>query len=99
MGGGMGMPVEKAKNFKVSLKRLIGYLKPHRINLIVVLVFAIASTTFSVYSPKLMSRATNKLQDAYMARTMIKKVSDGQRKPLRGSVKQCRKPRQKLLIR
>lgn len=79
MGGGFGMPVEKAKNFKASLKRLIGYLKPHRINLIIVLIFAIASTTFSVYSPKEMSKATNKLQKAYVARTMLKNVSDGQK--------------------
>jgi ATP-binding cassette subfamily B protein len=78
--GGFGMPVEKAKNFKGSLNRLVRYLKPHRINLIVVLIFAIASTIFTVYSPKVMSEAMNKLQDSYMSRNMLKNMSEGQKK-------------------
>jgi ATP-binding cassette subfamily B multidrug efflux pump len=77
--GGIGMPVQKAKNFKASLKRLIGYLKPHRINLIIVLIFAIASTTFSIFTPKISGKAINKLQDGYMARQMLQKMSDAQK--------------------
>ena len=36
--GGFGMPVQKAKDFKGTLRRLIGYLAPHRPALIVVIV-------------------------------------------------------------
>jgi ATP-binding cassette subfamily B multidrug efflux pump len=80
MGGPpMGRPVEKAKNFKKSLRRLLGYLKPHRINLIIVLIFAIASTTFTIVSPKVLGHAMNKLQDGYMAGKMIDGMSKGQK--------------------
>jgi ATP-binding cassette subfamily B protein len=64
MGGGpmgMGMPGEKAKNFKGTLKRLIGYLKPRQTQLILVLLTAILSTVFSIVSPKIMGKAVTKL--------------------------------------
>ena len=50
--GSFGRPVEKAKNFKGTLKRLLRYLKPHKINLIIVLVFAIVSTAFTIVCTK-----------------------------------------------
>lgn len=78
MRGGFGRPVEKAKDFKGSLKRLVGYLKPHRKNLLIVLVFAIASTSFTIAAPKVMSKATNKLQNAYMARKILSEMAKGQ---------------------
>lgn len=60
-GPGMGMPVEKAKDFKGTLRRLIKYLRPRMIQLIIVLIMAIASTVFSIFSPKIMGKATTKL--------------------------------------
>ncbi len=78
--GGMGAPVEKAKNFKSTLKRLIRYLKPHRINLIIVLIFAIASTTFTIVAPKIQAKAMNKLQDGYMAGKVLKQLDEAQTK-------------------
>ena len=78
--GGFGMPVQKAKNFKGTLKRLIKYLKPHKINLIIVLIFAIASTAFTIAAPKITGKAMNKLQDGYMARMMLGKMSEAQEK-------------------
>lgn len=76
--GGMGRPVEKAKDFKGTLKRLIRYLKPHRMNLLIVLIFAIASTSFAIASPRVMGKATNKLQSAFMVRKMLPEVEKGQ---------------------
>jgi len=58
---GMGMPVQKAKNFKGTLKRLIGYLKPYKLQLLSVLITAIISTVFAIVSPKIMGKATTKL--------------------------------------
>lgn len=78
MGGGFGRPVEKAKDFKGTFRRLIRYLKPHRTNLIVVLIFAIASTSFTIAAPKITSKAMNKLQNAYMARKMLSEMAKGQ---------------------
>ncbi|MDP4157588.1 MAG: ABC transporter ATP-binding protein, partial [Bacillota bacterium] len=78
-GGHFGAPVQKAKDFKGTLKRLLRYLKPHTLNLIMVLVFAIASTSFTIAAPKIMSKAMNRLQDAYMAKMMLEKMSDAQK--------------------
>jgi len=66
--GAMGRPVEKAKNFNGTLIRLIGYLKPRRYNLILVFIFAILSTIFSIVSPKIMGKATTKLFEGLIAK-------------------------------
>lgn len=76
--GGFGRPAEKPKDFKGSFKRLIGYLKPHRMNLLIVLICAIASTAFTIAAPKIMSKAMNKLQSSYMASRMLTEMSKGQ---------------------
>lgn len=60
-GPGMAMPVEKAKDFKGTLKRLIRYLRPHKLQLIAVLAMAALSTVFSILSPWVMGKATTKL--------------------------------------
>ena len=67
-GPGMGMPVEKAKDFKGTLKRLILYLRPHKVQLAAVLVMAILSTVFSIFSPKVMGKATTKLFEGIVAK-------------------------------
>ncbi len=80
MGGPpMGMPVEKAKNFKGALKRLANYLKPQKTRLLIVLIFAIASMCFTVYSPKVSAKAINKLSDAWMAKSSVSQMAEGQK--------------------
>ena len=76
--GHMGMPVQKPKNFKKSIKRLIGYLKPYKNKLLAVLIFSVLSTSFAIASPKIMARAVNALQRGYMAKTLIEKITDVQ---------------------
>lgn len=66
--GMMAMPGQKAKNFKGSLKRLLVYLKPFTLTLILVLAAAILSTIFSIASPKILGRATDLLFDGMMAK-------------------------------
>lgn len=60
-GGRPGMPVQKAKDFKGTFRRLVGYLKPFRFTLITVFAAAIVSTVFSILSPKILGHATTKL--------------------------------------
>ncbi|MBA3926075.1 ABC transporter ATP-binding protein [Listeria rustica] len=65
-GGGPGggrtvMPTAKPKEFKKSLFRLLGYMKPRAISLIVVLLLAILSTIFNVISPKELGKATTEI--------------------------------------
>ncbi|XID94051.1 ABC transporter ATP-binding protein [Paenibacillaceae bacterium WGS1546] len=67
-GGGMGMPIQKAKNFKGTLRRLLGYLRPQRMKLLVVLLAAIASAAFGIYSPKVLGEATTKLFEGMMGK-------------------------------
>lgn len=63
MRGGHGpmMAGEKAKDFKGSLKKLFNYLKPFRIHLLVIVLFAAASTVFSIIGPKILAKATDEL--------------------------------------
>lgn len=75
---GMGRPVEKAKDFKGTFKRLLRYLRPHKINLLIVSIFAILSTLFTIAAPKIASKAMNKLQNSYMASKMLSEMAKGQ---------------------
>ena len=62
-GGPRGMgAVEKAKDFKGTLKVLIKkYLSQYKIGLIIVMIFAIASTVFSIVGPKIAGNATTEI--------------------------------------
>ncbi|HEX6109210.1 MAG TPA: ABC transporter ATP-binding protein, partial [Ktedonobacteraceae bacterium] len=57
----VGMPVQKAKNFRGTLYRLIGYFKPQKYLLLLVLVFAVIGTVFNIVGPKILGLATTKL--------------------------------------
>ncbi|NLL75559.1 MAG: ABC transporter ATP-binding protein, partial [Erysipelothrix sp.] len=58
----------KVKNTKKTMKNMMGLLKPYRIRFIIVLIFALASTIFSVIGPKIMGNATSVLFEGLMAR-------------------------------
>jgi ATP-binding cassette subfamily B multidrug efflux pump len=60
MGRGV---VEKPKDFKGTLLKLVRYAKPYQTQLIVVFVFAILSTVFTIVGPKIMGLVTTKLFD------------------------------------
>ncbi len=66
--GTMGMPVQKAKNFKVTLYRLIAYFKPHAWLLLTVFIAAVFGTVFTIISPKLLANATNVLAPGIMSK-------------------------------
>lgn len=70
MGGGpMGMMRggEKARDFKGTMKKLAKYLSAYKISIVVVFIFAIASTIFSIIGPKILGKATTKLFEGVMA--------------------------------
>lgn len=68
--GAMGRPVEKAKDLKGTLKRLIGYLMAFKTRFIAVFVLAAGSTIFSIIGPKILGYATTKLADGIKAQVM-----------------------------
>ncbi len=63
MGGG-----EKPKNFQKAMKTFLKYLSPYRFQLILVFIFAIASTVFMIVGPKLLGNATTKLFQGIVAK-------------------------------
>lgn len=56
---GMTLPAEKARNFRGSLRRLMGMLQPERLVIWFVLFLAVTSVFFAVLGPKLLGNATN----------------------------------------
>lgn len=76
MGGhGTGVPGEKAKNFKGTMKALLRYLKPYFPSVIIVFVFAVASTVFSIIGPKILGNATTEIFNGVMGK--MAGTSDG----------------------
>ena len=64
--GGMGMAVERPKNFRGTALRLLGYLRPRRLQLALVFLMAVMSTIFAIVSPKIMGQATTKLFEGFL---------------------------------
>lgn len=58
--GGMGSG-EKAKDLKGTIKKLMKYLGKFKIAILVVFVFAIGSTVFSIVGPKILGNATTEV--------------------------------------
>lgn len=63
--GGAG---EKAKDFKGSIKNLIVYMSRYKVRLCLVLLCAIAGTTFSIVGPKILGKATTELFNGLVAK-------------------------------
>jgi ATP-binding cassette, subfamily B, multidrug efflux pump len=61
------MPGEKARDFKGTMRSLIGYLGAHRVAITIVMVVAACSTVFSIVGPKILGKATTKLFEGVMA--------------------------------
>ena len=74
MGGGPMGPMggmmrgEKAKDFKGTMRRLIGYLGAYKIAIAAILVVSAGSTVFSIVGPKILGRATTKLFEGVVAK-------------------------------
>ena len=57
-GGPIGMPTEKPKEGKKTLRRLLAYLAPYKFFFLLVLVFVIIAAVFDVIAPAQLGRAT-----------------------------------------
>ena len=67
-GGPMAMMKgEKPRDFKGTLNKLIQYLGRYRALILLVWLFAIASTVASIVGPKILGKATTKLFEGVMA--------------------------------
>ena len=78
MGGGFGgppghgamIPVEKARDFRGTARRLIGELRPERRSILLVVVVAFLSTAGQVFGPKILGNGINKLMDGLVGKTL-----------------------------
>lgn len=62
MGPGAGMgAVEKAKDFKGTIKKLLSYMGAYKVAIFFVMIFAAASTIFNIWGPKILSKAITEL--------------------------------------
>ena len=71
-GHGGHMSAEKAKDFKTAMKRLLNYMKRYRLQLAVMMIFAVGSTIFNIVGPKVLGKATTKLYEG-----LVSKISGG----------------------
>ncbi|MCE9645407.1 MAG: ABC transporter ATP-binding protein/permease [Chloroflexi bacterium] len=69
MGGPMAamMPGAKASDFKGTMRKLIEYLGSYKLSILIVFIFAIASTASNIVGPKILGNATTKLFEGVMA--------------------------------
>ncbi len=76
MPGPMGGPgpggksgIVKPKDFKGTTKKLIkGYLSKYKIKLLIVFIFAVASTVFTIVGPKVLGNATTEIYNGIMSK-------------------------------
>lgn len=71
-GRGMGAPVEKAKDFRGTLRKLIAYVSKYHIAIILVALFTIGSTVFNIVGPKVLGKATTEIFNG-----LISKIQGG----------------------
>ena len=66
--GMMSASNEKAKNLSKTLSTLLKYLKPFRIAIVFVILFAVGSTIFTIIGPKILGNATTTLVQGLIAK-------------------------------
>lgn len=71
-GGHGPMMVEKAKDFRGTMKKLLVYLGKYKFALAMVAVFAVGSTVFNIIGPKILGNATTEIFNG-----LVGKVSGG----------------------
>ncbi len=66
-GRGIGMKVEKPKNFGATVKRLFAYMSSRLIAVGIVFVLAITAVIFQIQTPKILGKATTEIFSGVMA--------------------------------
>ncbi|OUP39018.1 ABC transporter ATP-binding protein [Olsenella sp. An188] len=64
---GRGRSTERAKDFKGTIVRLLGYVGRHKIAVILACVFAVCSVVFNIVGPRVLGSVTTKLYEGLVA--------------------------------
>ncbi len=67
-GGFGGRTTEKAKDFKGTMLKLLGYVGRHKFAVLAAVVFAIGSVVFNIIGPKVLGQVTTKLYEGLVAK-------------------------------
>ena len=67
-GHGPGRVVEKPKDFKGTMLKLLGYVGKHKIAVFFAIVFAMCSVLFNIVGPKVLGEVTTKLYEGLVAK-------------------------------
>ena len=59
---------EKAKDFKGTMRQLLGYIGQHKIAVFVAVAFAVCSVIFNIVGPKVLGQVTTKLFEGLVAK-------------------------------
>ncbi len=62
-----GHSVEKARDFKGTVKKLTAYMNEYKLSLIMVFIFAVVSTVFVIVGPKILGQATTEIFNGIMS--------------------------------
>lgn len=65
--GGMGRG-EKAKDFKGTMRQLLGYIGQHKVAVFTAVAFAVCSVIFNIVGPKVLGQVTTKLFEGLVAK-------------------------------
>ena len=65
--GMVGAPAAKPKHFKKTMKTMWSYMKPHKVRLLFVVIFAVVSTVFLILGPRILGNMTTEVVDGYVA--------------------------------
>jgi ATP-binding cassette subfamily B multidrug efflux pump len=76
--GALARPTEKAKDFRGTLRRIVGMLRPERARIAIVLLLAVVSVTFAVLGPKILGNAVNTLYEGVISKKLPAGVTQAQ---------------------
>ena len=68
MGAGRMGAGEKAKDFKEAIKKIAAYMLRYKFRLLIMLICAIAGTTFTIIGPRILGKATTELFNGLVAK-------------------------------
>ena len=72
---GLSAPVERSKDFRGTLRKLLGRLRPERMTIAVVVAVGIGSVLLSVIGPKIIGNATNVIFDGIIGKSLPAGIS------------------------
>ncbi|HEY8437923.1 MAG TPA: ABC transporter ATP-binding protein, partial [Candidatus Limnocylindrales bacterium] len=77
-GMGMGLPPQKSKDFRGSLRRLFGHLRPEAPRLAAVFGLAVVSVLITVIGPKIIGRAFDLIVEGFVSKQLPAGVTQQQ---------------------